>query len=172
VTVTVLDSKGRTVPAGSTAQVTPASYKNGAFTPPVLSGNFTVPSTVVGPATVNLTLQASLDGIPLTNAASTPLFVGPPTTSIILPANGASLAGTEYLDASASSATTRVEFLLFGGKYGFAAPVICTATPTLYGWLCGWNTKTVPNGSYALVSEAFNSAGSAFSSGVSITVHN
>ncbi len=121
---------------------------------------------------INLTLQASLDGIPVTNAASAPLFVGPPTTSIIIPANGASLAGTEYLDASASNATTSVQFLLFGGEYGLAAPMICTATPTIYGWLCGWNTKTVPNGPYALVSEAFNSAGSAFSSGVSITVHN
>ena len=65
-----------------------------------------------------------------------------------------------------------VEFRLFGGVYGYNAPVLCTATLTLYGWLCSWNTTTVPNGSYALLSEAFNSAGSAFSSGVSITVHN
>ena len=51
--------------------------------------------------------------------------------------------------------------------------MICTATPTLYGWLCAWNTKTVPNGSYALVSEAFGPGGSAFSSNhVSITVMN
>ena len=76
-----------------------------------------------------------------------------------------------YLDASASNATS-VEFLLFGGTYGYAAPVICTATPTLYGWLCAWNTTTVPNGSYVLVSEASNSTGSTFSSGVSITVNN
>ena len=76
-----------------------------------------------------------------------------------------------YLDASASNATS-VEFLLFGGIYGYAAPVLCTATPTIYGWLCSWNTTTVPNGSYVLVSEAFNSAGSTFSSGVSITVNN
>jgi hypothetical protein len=94
-----------------------------------------------------------------------------PTTSVLIPANGATLSGSTYLDASASNATS-VEFLLSGGTYGYSAPVICTATPTLYGWLCRWNTSTVPNGSYVLVSEAFNSSGSAFSSGVNITVKN
>jgi hypothetical protein len=43
---------------------------------------------------------------------------------------------------------------------------------TYYGWVCSWNTTTVPNGSYTLVSEASGSGGSAFSPGVSITVHN
>ena len=94
-----------------------------------------------------------------------------PTASVLIPSTGATLLGSNYLDAAAYNATT-VEFLLFGGTYGFAAPVICTATPTVIGWLCSWNTTTVPNGSYALVAETFNSAGSAFSSGVSITVDN
>jgi streptogramin lyase len=95
----------------------------------------------------------------------------PPTTSVLLPSNGATLSDSTTLDASASNATS-VEFRLFGGIYGYAAPVLCTATLTYYGWLCSWNTTTVPSGSYVLVSEAFNSAGSAFSSGVSITVNN
>jgi len=75
------------------------------------------------------------------------------------------------LDASASNAAS-VEFRLFGGVYGYSGPVVCTARLTLYGWFCAWNTTTVPNGSYVLLSEAFNSYGSAFSSGVSITVKN
>ena len=95
----------------------------------------------------------------------------PPTTTVLVPANGATLSGTTPLDASASNATS-VKFLLFGGTYGWAAPVLCTATPTLYGWLCSWNSTTVPNGSYVLVSEAFNSVGSTYSSGVSVTVKN
>jgi chitodextrinase len=95
----------------------------------------------------------------------------PPTTNVLIPSNGATLSGSTTLDASASNATS-VEFRLFGGVYGYNAPVICTATLTLYGWLCSWNTTTVANGSYVLLSEAFNSGGSAFSSGVSITVHN
>jgi hypothetical protein len=94
-----------------------------------------------------------------------------PTTAVLLPSNGATLSGSTTLDASASNATS-VEFRLFGGSYGYSGPVLCTATPTQYGWLCSWNTTTVPNGSYALLSEAFNSGGSAFSSGVGITVKN
>ena len=95
-----------------------------------------------------------------------------PTTSVLLPSSGATLSGSTYLDASASNATS-VEFLLFGGTYGYSAPVVCTGTATQYGWLCSWNTTTVPNGSYVLVSEASGPGGSAFSStGVSITVKN
>jgi membrane associated rhomboid family serine protease len=82
------------------------------------------------------------------------------------------LSGTAAtLDASASN-TTSVEFWLLGGSYGYSGHLVGTATSTLYGWLYSWNTTTVPNGSYTLLSEAFNSTGSAFSSGVSITVHN
>jgi chitinase len=94
-----------------------------------------------------------------------------PTTSVIIPSNGATVSGTTILDASASNATS-VEFRLLGGIYGYNAPVLCTATPTYYGWLCSWNTTTIPNGSYELLSEAFGAGGSAFSSGVSITVAN
>jgi ribosome biogenesis protein Tsr3 len=94
-----------------------------------------------------------------------------PTSSVLAPSTGATLSGSTYLDASASNATS-VEFRLFGGSYGYNAPVLCTATPTLYGWLCAWNTTTVPNGSFILLSEASNSAGGTFSSGVGITVKN
>jgi hypothetical protein len=94
----------------------------------------------------------------------------PLATSVLVPTSGATLSGTTTLDASASNATS-VEFRLFGGIYGFSAPVLCMATLSLYGWLCDWDTTTVPSGSYVLVSEASNSAGSAFSSGVSITVN-
>ena len=46
----------------------------------------------------------------------------PTTTSVLIPSSGATLSGSTYLDASASNATN-VEFLLFGGPYGYAAPV-------------------------------------------------
>ncbi len=95
----------------------------------------------------------------------------PPTTSVVIPSNGATLSGSTLLDASATNATS-VKFQLFGGIYGFYGPIICTATPTYYGWLCSWNTTTVPNGSYLLSSQASNSLGSAYSSGVNITVSN
>jgi hypothetical protein len=95
----------------------------------------------------------------------------PPATTVVLPVSGTTLAGSTYLDAYTTNAAS-VEFRLFGGSYGFSGPVVCTAIPTIYGWLCAWVTTAVPNGSYTLVSEAFNSAGSTFSAGVNITVDN
>jgi hypothetical protein len=94
-----------------------------------------------------------------------------PTTSIIIPANGTTVSKTATLDATATNATS-VQFLLFGGSYGYSGHLVGTATLTYYGWLYSWDTTTVPNGSYALLSEAFNSSGSAFSPGVNITVNN
>jgi hypothetical protein len=94
-----------------------------------------------------------------------------PSTSILVPSNGATLSGSTYLDASATNATS-VEFVLFGGIYGFSPPVVCTATPTLYGWLCAWNTKTVPNNSYVLVAVAFGAGGTSFSTAVNVSVQN
>ena len=48
----------------------------------------------------------------------------PPTTSVLIPSNGATLSGSISLDASASNATS-VEFWLFGGSYG--SPARCSA---------------------------------------------
>jgi hypothetical protein len=95
----------------------------------------------------------------------------PPTTSVLIPSNDATLSGTTTLDANATNATS-VEFVLFGGSYGLSGHVVGTASPTAYGWVDSWNTTTVPNGSYALLSEALGSGGNTFSSGISITVHN
>jgi hypothetical protein len=95
-----------------------------------------------------------------------------PTTAVLIPSNGASLSGTAVtLDASTFNATG-VQFLLFGGSYGYNAQVLCTATLTYYGWVCSWNTTAVPNGSYTLVSEASGTGGSAYSSGVGVAIDN
>jgi hypothetical protein len=94
-----------------------------------------------------------------------------PTTSVLIPWNGAKLSGFTLLDATARIASS-VEFRLFGGIYGYDGPVVCKAVPSIFGWVCVWNTRTVPDGSYVMLSEASNNAGSAFSSGVTITVRN
>ena len=78
---------------------------------------------------------------------------------------------TATLDASASNATS-VEFWILGGSYGESGHLIGTAKPTLYGWVTSWNTTTVPNGSYVLLSEAVNGGSSGVSAGVTITVSN
>ena len=110
-------------------------------------------------------------GLSSTSPPVTFTIENPPTTSVVVPSNGTSLSGSTYLDASASNATS-VEFWLLGGSYGFSGHLVGTATPTIYGWLDGWNTTTVPNGTYLLLSEAFGSGGNTFSSGVTVTVHN
>ena len=127
------------------------------------------------PVLVSLPLGSTpltLGSMALSQSAFAILAVEPlPTTRILVPRTGTQLSGLALLAASAKYASS-VEFRLFGGSYGYAAPVICRAKATIFGWLCLWNTSTVPNGSYVLVSEAFNSAGSTFSSGVSINVDN
>ncbi len=96
----------------------------------------------------------------------------PPVTAVLIPSNGATLSGTAAtLNASASNATS-VEFWLFGGSYGYSGHLVGTATPTYYGWIYSWNTTTVPNGSYALLAEAFGPGGNAFSTHLSMTVKN
>ena len=174
VTVNLVDQFGRSVPAATNAAVTPAKYSGGVFTPPALSGNFTVPSNITGAVKVNVTLTAPLDGIPLSNVASASAFVyNPPTTSVVLPSSGASLTGGQWLDAVASDygKVTSVDFLLTGGTFNQA--VITTGTATAYGWIGGWDTRTVPDGSYTLQSVAYDAAGlSTYSAGVAITVNN
>ncbi len=106
--------------------------------------------------------------IPITITVKNPA----PTTTVLIPPNGATQSGTAaLLDAVASNATS-VEFALFGGTYGLSGHLIGTATATIYGWLDRWNTTTVPNGSYVLVSVASGPGGSGVSTGVTITVAN
>jgi hypothetical protein len=95
----------------------------------------------------------------------------PPTTNVIVPSNGATLTGSQYLDALASNNVTTVEFHLTGGTLNNA--LIATAAPTYYGWLTSWNTTTVANGTYTLQSVAYYASGaSGTSTGTTIMVNN
>jgi major membrane immunogen (membrane-anchored lipoprotein) len=97
----------------------------------------------------------------------------PPVTSVLIPSNGVSLSGSQYLDASASDVVgvTKVEFHLTGGTLNDA--LIATATPTYYGWLAHWDTTTVPDGTYTLQSVGYDAGGnSGQSTGITVTVDN
>jgi len=93
-----------------------------------------------------------------------------PTTQVIIPSSNAILSRTTILDATAPNAT-RVEFVLFGGGryYGLS---IGTAARTPYGWIYRWDTTSVPNGSYLLLSIGFNSVKRGVSSQTKITIQN
>jgi Bacterial Ig domain len=100
----------------------------------------------------------------------------PPTSTILIPSNGATLSGTSaVLDATASSpdgAPISVKFTgsaALNGVFGSLG----TATPTLYGYIFVWNTTSVPNGTYTLQSLVTDVAGNfEYSTGISVTVAN
>jgi polyvinyl alcohol dehydrogenase (cytochrome) len=100
-------------------------------------------------------------------------FTTPPATQVAAPPNGATVKGSQWLDASASSAigVNRVEFHLTGGALNNV--LIGTATSTTYGWLYRWDSTTVANGAYFLQSVAYDTTGvSATSTATGITVKN
>ena len=97
----------------------------------------------------------------------------PPSTSVLIPSNGAVLSGNTYLDASASDivAVAKVQFVLTGGSLD--QTVVGTAVPTFYGYLDGFNTTNVANGVYTLQSVAYDAAGNTgYSPGIAVTVKN
>ena len=99
----------------------------------------------------------------------------PRVTAVLLPWNGATIKGTQVIDAAAWAGfrdnVTSVEFVLTGGAY--KRSVIGTATPSIFGWVFVWNTTDVPNGTYALRSMATDAAAtSAYSRKITISVSN
>jgi hypothetical protein len=105
-----------------------------------------------------------------TTSAAT-ITVTPPTSSVVLPSNAATVAGNQYLDAVTSPDVTKVQYELTGGSLNDA--VIATGTSTLYGWLAAWDTTTVPNGIYTLQSVASYAGGvSSASAPITISVTN
>ena len=106
------------------------------------------------------------------SATSDPATMSLASTSVVLPSNGATLSGiTQYLDATASSGVTQVQYELTGGSLN--NHVIATATPTYVGWAAAWNTTTVANGTYTLNSVASYPGGVTVTSPpVSFTVNN
>jgi len=97
----------------------------------------------------------------------------PPLTRVLQPATGANLRGNQWLVAYAwdSFGVTKVEFEF--QTQGGPATIIGRAAQSPVGWLGGWNTSTIPNGTYTLRSVATDSSGLVTSSsGVVVTVKN
>ncbi|MGH9030221.1 MAG: hypothetical protein ACRDV4_11490, partial [Acidimicrobiales bacterium] len=92
-------------------------------------------------------------------------------TEVEQPSNGASVKRIVKLVANASIANT-VSFRLFGGGYGLAGQLLCTANFSKRGWSCRWSSTTVPNGSYVLVSQATYGGQTVTSRSVHISVSN
>jgi hypothetical protein len=96
----------------------------------------------------------------------------PPVTSIAKPKDGATLSGLQWLIARATDAygVTKVDFRLTGGMLHDA--LVATSTPTLFGWLGGWGTASVPNGTYKLQSVAYGAGKRSESTSITVIVAN
>jgi hypothetical protein len=94
----------------------------------------------------------------------------------LLPSNGATVSGGIWLDARASSPIglrAPVTFLVSGGPDSISFLQVSTGFPTLYGYIGGWDTTDVPNGTYTLQSAATDNVGqSTDSAGITVTVNN
>jgi phosphatidylinositol-3-phosphatase len=124
-----------------------------------------------GPYTLQSVASYAGGGTGISPGVTITVNNSPPNTDVGLPAAGATVSGTQYLDAGASPGVTKVQYELTGGALNDA--VIATATPTIVGWLAGWNSTSVPNGPYTLESVASYTGGvTGVSPGVTIIVAN
>ena len=83
----------------------------------------------------------------------------PPTTSLVNPTAGKTLRDSVFLVATASDSfgITKVQFIVSGNDRG--PQIISQGTATPFGWLGGWNTRTVPDGVYSIRSVADSPGG-------------
>ncbi len=165
VTSVVYELTGGSLNGAVVATATPTIYGwlaswNSTYVP---NGTYTLQSVATYPNGVSGTSP----GITITVNNS------PPTTFAAIPSNGAVQSGNEWLDAGASPGVTSVNYTLSGGPNNLAATVISGSTSTIYGWIGGWNTTTVPNGTYTLQSVASYAGGvTGTSAPTTITVSN
>ena len=112
-------------------------------------------------------------GTATTNPATLSVTAPPPTTSMLLPATGATVSGDTWVDAraSAQAGLASVRFEVSGGSV--SDQVVSASTDTTFGWLGAWDTTDVANGTYTVQSVATDSLGqSTTSAPVSVTVDN
>jgi hypothetical protein len=99
----------------------------------------------------------------------------------VIPSSGATLTGRATLDGSSGiippSDVTTFQFELTGGSY--TNHVVATAKHTVFGWLAqepngtwGWDSTSVPNGTYTLTPFVTFTNGSVAGAGVTVTVSN
>jgi hypothetical protein len=115
-------------------------------------------------ATPSLIAHYAREGLPAVRA---------PVTVMTNPSSETTVTGSRFLLAGATDSygVKKVQFVLTGGT--LHRKVIASGSPQYFGWLGGWNSTTVPNGTYKLQSIAFSHGGkTGLSPGITITVAN
>ena len=115
----------------------------------------------------------NIAGSAMTKAATITVVVPAPSTSVALPADGATVSGGTWLDASAQSPVgiASVHFEVSGGLVSDL--VVASGVKTVWGWIGGWDATDVPNGTYTVQSVATDTQGhSSTSAGITVTVAN
>jgi len=160
-----VDSKAYTASVSSTSW---QSYNIAAALvagPHSVALNFTNPGGGKGKCSRQLTV----DVIKAVDNSSTPPAsdTTPPTVSLSSPVNGATVAGTVTISASASDnvGVSKVEFYQNGNLMSSVS-----ASPYNYSW----DTTTYPGGTYSLTAKAYDAAGNVgtTTNAVSVTVSN
>jgi hypothetical protein len=141
------------------------------------------PKTVASVVTASIGRPTVVDGVDAwfrvasrlahVRPRATPSIASPPVTRVLRPTRGQTLKGGVYLAAQASAAfgLARVTFEYVGD--GQPPTVIGRAQRFPYGWLGGWNTANVPNGTYTVYSVATDDLGDQTrSAGVQVHVGN
>jgi hypothetical protein len=131
-------------------------------------------STTLPNGTYALRSVASANAISQPSTAVTITVSNPgPSTLVVLPASGATVSGSQYLDALASPGVTQVKYEISGGPNNYVDLGISGSTPTYVGWIGSWNTASVPNGTYILNSVAsFADGASGTSPPIIVTLNN
>jgi Bacterial Ig domain len=83
------------------------------------------------------------------NLTTTPMAVVNPAATVVVPANGATLVGSQVLDCVPPASYDDVSFYIEGPNVS-GSGFVGNGTPTYYGWLYEWNTTSVASGIYGL----------------------
>jgi hypothetical protein len=112
-------------------------------------------------------------GWAVTNPATLVVTAPLPTTSMLVPADGATVTGGTWLDATASSAAGVGSVVFEVSGNGVHNLVIGSAALTLYGYLAKWDSTGLANGAYTLQSVATDTLGqSTASAPITVNVDN
>jgi hypothetical protein len=115
----------------------------------------------------------NLAGTATTAPATLSVTAPPPTTSVLLPSNGATIISGSWLDASASSPAGIASVVFEVSGNGVNNLVVSGSGATLYGYIGGWDSSDVANGTYRLQSVATDNLGqSTTSAPITVIVDN